>query len=117
MNLRVSMASTASPALDSNNSLALGEKIERHGVLHTPLETLVDILLPDDLVEVGLGLRVVEGVDAAVEVGVAGGGGGAGDHDDGTAGAVLGDEAGGVTTTANISRNSTGEGEGGHTRY
>jgi hypothetical protein len=90
------VAETTPPALDADDSVALLEHTKLESVADTPLEALVDILLPGDGLEVGLLLVVVEGVDAAVQVGVARGDGVAGDHDDGADGAVLGDEAGGV---------------------
>lgn len=92
----VGVAETTPPALDANDGVALLEHTELEGVADTPLEALVDILLPGNLLEVGLGLVVVEGVDAAVQVRVAGGDGVAGDHDDGADGAVLGDKTGSV---------------------
>ena len=92
------MAEATPPALDANDSIALLEHTKLESVADTPLEALVNILLPRDLLEVGLLLVVVEGVDAAVQVRVARGDGVAGDHDDGADGAVLGDEAGGVAT-------------------
>ena len=42
----VGVTHTASPALDGNDGVALGEDTELDGVVDTPLETLVDILLP-----------------------------------------------------------------------
>lgn len=92
------MAETTPPALDTDDSVALLEHTKLESVADTPLEALVDILLPRNLLEVGLLLVVVEGVDAAVQVRVARGDGVAGDHDDGADGAVLGDKTGGVAT-------------------
>lgn len=92
------MAEAAPPALDADDGVALLEHTELECVADTPFEALVDILLPGDGLEVGLLLVVVEGVDAAVQVRVAGGDGVAGDHDDGADGAVLGDKTGGVAT-------------------
>jgi hypothetical protein len=94
----VGVAETTPPALDADDGVALLEHTKLESVADTPLEALVDILLPGNLLEVGLLLVVVEGVDAAVQVRVARGDGVAGDHDDGADGAVLGDEAGGVAT-------------------
>jgi hypothetical protein len=94
----VGVAETTPPALDTDDGVALLEYTKLEGVADTPLEALVDILLPRDLLEVGLLLVVVEGVDAAVQVRVARGDGVAGDHDNGADGAVLGDKAGGVAT-------------------
>jgi hypothetical protein len=77
----VGVAETTPPALDTDDGVALLEYTKLEGVADTPLEALVDILLPRDLLEVGLLLVVVEGVDAAVQVRVARGDGVAGDHD------------------------------------
>jgi hypothetical protein len=86
------MSESSTPSLDGNYSLTLGEDTKINSLLHTPLKTLVDVLLPDDLVKVGLGLRVVEGVHSTRQVGVSGGGGGTSNHNNGTSWAVLGDE-------------------------
>lgn len=91
------MAHTATPSLHTDDALALLEDSQADGVVDTPLETVVDILLPWGGVEVGLLLVVVEWVDAAVQVRVTRCAGVAGDHDDGADGAVLGDQACGVT--------------------
>ncbi len=90
------MPHPAPPPLHTDHRIALLQNTELDGVLDAPLQPLVDVLLPRDALEVGLGFGVEEGVDAAVEVGVAGGAGVARDHDDGADGAVFGDEAGGV---------------------
>jgi len=66
------VAHTASPALYTDNRLALTENAEVDGVLDTPLNTLVNIFLPWVRLEVGLLFGKVEGVDAAVEVGILG---------------------------------------------
>lgn len=92
------MAETTPPALNADDSVALLEHTKLESVADTPLEALVNILLPRDLLEVGLLLVVVEGVDATVQVRVARGDSVAGYHDDGADGAVLGDEASGVAT-------------------
>jgi len=92
------VAETTPPALDANDSIALLEHTKLESVADTPLETLVDILLPGNLLEVGLLLVVVEGVDTAVQVRVARGDGVAGDHDDRADGTVFGDKTGGVAT-------------------
>ena len=94
----VGVAETTPPALDANDSIALLEHTKLESVADTPLETLVDILLPGNLLEVGLLFVVVEGVDTAVQVRVARGDGVTGDHDNGADGAVLGDKTGGVAT-------------------
>jgi hypothetical protein len=92
------VAETTPPALDANDGVTLLEHTKLEGVADTPLETLVDILLPGDLLEVGLLLVVVEGVDTAVQVRVARGNGVTSDHDNRADGAVLGDKTGGVAT-------------------
>ena len=90
------MAHAAAPALDTDNAVAFAEDAEFGGLADAPLETAVDVFLPVGAAEVRFGLGEAEGVDAAVEVGVAGRDGVAGHHDDGADGAVLGDEASGV---------------------
>ena len=92
------MAHAAAPALDTHDRIALGEHAELDSLADAPLETLVDVLLPVDTAEVGLGLREEEGVDATVEVRVAGGSGVAGDHDNGAYRAVFGDHSSGGAT-------------------
>lgn len=76
------MAHSASPALYTDDCVALLEHAQTDGVLDAPLETGVNVFLPGGLGEIGLLLCVVEGIDATVEVGVAGGTGVSGDHDD-----------------------------------
>lgn len=93
----VGVSHTSTPSLHTDDALALLEDSQADGVLNSPLETVVDILLPRRGVEVGLLLVVVEGVDAAVQVGVAGCAGVAGDHDDGAYWAILGDQTSGIT--------------------
>lgn len=92
----VGVAHTTSPALHTDDGIALGQYAELHGVANAPLETLVNILLPWGVLEVGLLDVVVEWPDTTVQVRVAGGATVTGDHDDGAHGAVLGDEAGGA---------------------
>jgi len=92
LNLRVGVAQTASPALNGDDGAAVLQYTQPLGLVHTPLQPLVDILLPDNIVEVGLLLGVVEGIHATGQVRVAGSSSGAGDHDDRTSGTVLGDE-------------------------
>lgn len=88
----VGVAHATLPALDDNDGVAGGEGVELESVLDSPLDAAVDVLLPVDLVEVGLGLGEVEGVDTTVQVAESRGGGVAGDHEDGADGAVLGEE-------------------------
>ena len=64
----VCVTHTSSPALYTHNRLTMSENTEVHSILDTPLDTLVNILLPILCVEIGLLFGEVEGVDAAVEV-------------------------------------------------
>jgi hypothetical protein len=64
------VAHTAAPSLDTDDGVALVHDAELETVVDGPLETAVNILLPDLDVEVGLGLGEVEGPDTAVQVGV-----------------------------------------------
>lgn len=98
------MSQTTPPALNSNNIITDSQEACSNGILHAPPQPLVDILLPRDGVEVGLGLGEDEGVDTTVKVREAGDGAVAGDHEDGAVGAVFGDEAGGVATERGVSR-------------
>ena len=66
------MTHASPPALDTNDGVALVDDPELDGVGETPLEASVDVFLPDLDVEVGFLFGEVEGVDAAVEVGVLG---------------------------------------------
>lgn len=91
------MTHSTSPALHTNDRVALVENTQLDGIANAPLETLVNILLPWRGLEVGLLLIVVEGVDTTIQVGVARGASVACDHDDGADWTVFGDEAGGIT--------------------
>lgn len=62
------MAHSSSPALDTDDGIALAKNAELDGVHDTPFQTAVDILLPWRGVEVGLLLREVERVDATVQM-------------------------------------------------
>lgn len=64
------MTHPTSPSLNADDGVALADDFELESVAETPLESAVDVFLPDLDVEVGFLLREVEGVDAAVEVGV-----------------------------------------------
>lgn len=90
----VGVAHATLPALDDDDGVAVGQDVELQSLLDGPLDAAVDVLLPVNLVEVGLLLVEEEGVDATVQVGEAGGGGVTGNHEDGADGAVLGEEAG-----------------------
>lgn len=88
----VGVAHAALPALDDNDGVAGGQGTELQSLADSPLDALVDILLPVDLAEVGLSLGEEEGVDATVQVSKARGGGVSSDHENGADGAVLGEE-------------------------
>lgn len=62
------MAHTAAPALNADDVVALVYDAELETVRDTPLETTVDILLPDLDIEVGLVLGEEEGPDTSVQV-------------------------------------------------
>lgn len=64
----VGVAHTAAPSLDTDNVVTLVDDAELEGVVDTPLETAVNILLPDLDVEVGLLLGEEEGPDTTVQV-------------------------------------------------
>lgn len=98
------MTHTTPPSLNANDWVALVEDAQLDGLGDTPLQTLVDILLPRSLVEVGLGFREHEWVYTAVQMAVAGGACVAGDHEDRADGTVLGDEAGGGATAIMLAR-------------
>ena len=86
------MPHPAPPALDTNNRIPLIQDPKFNRVENAPLEPLVDVFLPGHVLEgFRFGLREEEGVDAAVEVGVARGARVAGHHYDGADGAVFGD--------------------------
>lgn len=97
-NIRIGVAETTTPSLDGDDGVALLQDVESKSVVNTPLEALVNILLPDDLIEIRLRLRIVERIHATVQMGKAGGSGIAGNHDDGAARAVLGQKASSQTT-------------------
>lgn len=90
----VCVTHTTLPALDNDNGITNGQGLELQSLHDSPLDTLVDILLPVDLLEIGLGLREQEGVHTTIQMGVAGGGGVSGDHEDGANRAVLGQQTG-----------------------
>jgi len=56
--------------LHANNWVTLVQDTELDSILDTPLQTAVNILLPWDLLEVGLGFGEIEGVDTTVKVGI-----------------------------------------------
>lgn len=60
----VGVTHAALPALDDDDGIANGQGVELQSTLNAPLDALVNILLPVDLGEVGLGLGEQEGVDA-----------------------------------------------------
>lgn len=62
------MAHAAAPALDADDVVALVDDAELEAVGDGPLETAVNVLLPDLDVEVGLPLGEEERPDTAVKV-------------------------------------------------
>lgn len=88
------MSQTTLPSLDGDDNVALGDQAKLDTLIDTPPQTLVNILLPNDDVEVWLLLGVLEGVDATVQVGAAGSGTLTGNHEDWAGWAVLGAKAG-----------------------
>ena len=64
------MAHTTLPALHADDVVALVEDTQLDGLLDAPLETTVNVFLPDGGVEVGLLFGEQEWVDASVKVGV-----------------------------------------------
>lgn len=66
----VGVALAAAPALDTDDVVALVDDAELETVRDGPLETAVNVLLPDLDVEVGLPLGEEERPDSAVKVGV-----------------------------------------------
>lgn len=78
----VRVAHAATPALHTDNAVALVEHAKLDGLTNTPLETLVDIFLPVGASEVRLRLWKLERVDATVQMSISRGGSVSGDHDD-----------------------------------
>ena len=64
------MTPTTPPALHTDDHIPLVEHAELDGLGDAPFEAAVDVFLPVDFFEVGFLFGEVEGVDAAVEVGV-----------------------------------------------
>jgi predicted TIM-barrel enzyme len=62
----VSLATT--PSLDADDCIATVENLELHGIDDAPLQAAIDVFLPWDLAEVGLGFVEEDGVDAAVQM-------------------------------------------------
>lgn len=62
------MALASAPTLDTDNVVSLVDDTELDTVGDSPLETAVNVLLPDLDVEVGLVLGEEEGPDTTVEV-------------------------------------------------
>jgi hypothetical protein len=113
----VGVTHSPSPALHTDDGVTLAKNTELDGIHDTPFQTTVNILLPGGILEVWLLFREVEGVYAAVQVGVlfmsvvrtwrakrretySGRHGIAGNHDDGTDGTVLGHQTSGCATEA-----------------
>ena len=67
---RVGVALPTAPALHTNHQIILLQNAKIDGILDAPLEAAINILLPVCFIEVGLLLRVEEGVDTSVKVGI-----------------------------------------------
>lgn len=86
---RVRVAHPTTPSLNTDDAVAFVEDAQFDSFADTPLETLVNILLPIRAAEVRLWLWEVEGVDATVQMSVSSCRRISGDHDDGANWAVL----------------------------
>lgn len=64
--LRVGIAQASSPALHGNDDVTFVEQTKLYGLVNSPPQTLVNIVLPYNLVEIGLSFRVNEGVYTTV---------------------------------------------------
>jgi hypothetical protein len=102
------------PALNTDNAVALLDNTKFDTVVDTPLETSVNVFLPDLDIEVGLCLGEIEGIDAPIQVRIPGCGVVTSDHDNGTDGTVLGHEASGFTTTHILADDDIGQKKGPH---
>lgn len=71
--LRVGVAQASSPTLHGDDDVTLAEQTKTHGLLHSPPQTLVNVVLPYSLVEIWLGFGIDEGIDTTVQVRVSGG--------------------------------------------
>lgn len=90
----VGVAKTTGPSLDGDNNIALVKNTKSNSLIHTPLESLLNIVLP--LGRVGSsGLVVDEGVDASVQMGESSGLCVSSHHKNGTVGSILGTQSGG----------------------
>lgn len=105
----VGVTHATTPALNTNDAVALVDNSEFDTVVDTPLKTAVDIFLPDLDVEIRLGLGEIEGVDAPVQVRVSGCGFVTSDHDNGADGTILGDETSGFTTINQLADDDMGQ--------
>ena len=109
------MTHSSSPALHTDHGIALVENTELDGVHDAPLQTTVNVLLPWLGVEVWLLLGEIEGVYAAIQMGVlrllatkmleivrtySSGHSITGDHNDWAHGAILRDQTSGSATNA-----------------
>lgn len=66
--LRVGIAQTSSPALHGDDNVALVEQTKFYGLVNSPPQTFVNIVLPYSLVEIGLSFRVNKGIYTTVQV-------------------------------------------------
>lgn len=66
----IGVAHSSAPALDADNRVTGSNDLELETLVDAPLQTTIDVFLPDLDVEVWFLFGEIEWVDAAVEVGV-----------------------------------------------
>lgn len=64
----IGMTLPATPSLNTDDVVAIGQDTELDGLGDSPFETSVDVLLPIVFVEIGLGLLKKEWVDTTIQV-------------------------------------------------
>lgn len=71
--LRVGVAQASSPALYGDDDITLVDQTKTHGLVHSPSQTLVNVVLPYNLGEIRLSFGVNKGIDTTIQVRVSGG--------------------------------------------
>ena len=97
------MTHTTTPALKTNDTVAFAEDTELDGLVDTPLQALVNILLPVGRLEIRLCLLEPEWVDTTVEMSIARSARVASHHDDRTDRTIFGQHASRSTTVTKVS--------------
>ncbi|KAH3670083.1 hypothetical protein OGATHE_002896 [Ogataea polymorpha] len=87
----IGVSNTSGVALDTNDSLASGQKTKLDGMLDTELESVLDVLDP----VLVAWIFIDKWIHASIQVAVSGRSWVSGDHDDRTVRSVLGNESGG----------------------